>query len=346
MLANWTIQEINTLRLAIAVTVSVLMAFLLAWPAAFICPIFVSGLLSADGPMMDGRKGGTFLAVVILMLWLGQGISEFLILYPVTCTLVIIWLLFIGQLAGLSGVSPMLIVLLYLSVLMLPLMGMSALPIVDSFVGGLFFSIMLALFLAWGAYALIPEREPVLAVEAKKVEQSKEELFTMAMARTLLVIPLFLLFYLFEMTGHLLVLLFVALLIQVPSAAVGAKGALAMIVANTVGGAAAVVIYNLLVIAPSPVMLALLVFAVSLWFGERIFSGAPTASLYGTGLSTVIVLLGSTTGAFGDEAGDKLYTRLLQILAAGLYIIAALSLLKVPGSEEETESVSNQIEAR
>ncbi|ARN74825.1 DUF2955 domain-containing protein [Oceanicoccus sagamiensis] len=335
MLANWTTQEINTLRLALAVTAGVMLAFLIAWPAAFICPIFISGLLSAEGPMMDGRKGVTFLAVVVLMLWLGQGISEFLILYPVTCTLVIIWLLFIGQFAGLSGVSPMLIVLLYLSVLMLPLMGMSPVPIVDSFVGGLFFSILLALVMAWGAYALIPERETLVAAEKNKVEQSKDELYAMAMARTLLVVPLFLVFYLFEMTGQLLVLLFVALLIQMPSAAVGAKGALAMIVANTVGGLAALVIYNVLVVAPSPVMLGLMVFAVSLWFGERVFSGSPTASLYGTGLSTVIVLLGSTTGAFGDEAGDKLYTRLLQILAAGLYIIAALSLLTDKGGQSE-----------
>ena len=73
-------------------------------------------------------------------------------------------------------------------------------------------------------------------------------------------------------------------------------------------------------------MLALLVFGVSLMFGQKIFSDSPTASLYGTGLNTVIVLLGATTASFGDEAAAKMWVRLLQISAACLYIVAALSL--------------------
>ena len=72
--------------------------------------------------------------------------------------------------------------------------------------------------------------------------------------------------------------------------------------------------------------LGLAIFIVSLLFGQKIFSGSKTAQLYGTGLNTVVVLLGGATGAFGDGAGTDMYVRLLQIGAACLYIVGALAL--------------------
>ena len=77
---------------------------------------------------------------------------------------------------------------------------------------------------------------------------------------------------------------------------------------------------------PGSVTLALLVFVVSLIFGRKIYSDSPVASLYGSGLNTVIVLLGGTTSTFGDGASTEMWVRLLQIGAACIYIVAALSL--------------------
>ena len=198
--------------------------------------------------------------------------------------------------------------------------------LVSSFVGGLFFSIALAVFMCWFAHALIPD--PSLVANAKPEQQvpSKQEAYRQAVIKTLLVLPLLVAFYVMKLTSDLLVLVFVALLIQMPSAEVGIKGSIGTLIANGLGGLAAVICYQLLVLAPSPVMLGLSIFIVSLLFGPKIFSGAPTAQLYGTGLNTVVVLLGGTTGAFGDGAAGDMWVRLLQIGAACVYIVAALSL--------------------
>jgi hypothetical protein len=217
---------------------------------------------------------------------------------------------------------------------------MESKDLLSAFVGGLLFSIALAVFMCWFAHALIPDARLVANAKPEQVLPSKQETYRQAMIKTLLVLPLLLMFYLLKMTSDLLVLMFyllkmtsdllvlvfVALLIQMPSAEVGIRGSIGTLAANALGGVAAVVCYNLLVLAPSPVMLGLSIFIVSLLFGQKIFSGSKTAQLYGTGLNTVVVLLGGATGAFGDGAGTDMYVRLLQIGAACLYIVAALSL--------------------
>ncbi|MCZ6829911.1 MAG: hypothetical protein O7F73_10060 [Gammaproteobacteria bacterium] len=70
------------------------------------------------------------------------------------------------------------------------------------------------------------------------------------------------------------------------------------------------------------------VFLLALLFGREIFSRKPTAPLYGTAFTTVLILIGTGTGAFGDEASSKFVTRIAQILLAVCYLVAALSLLQ------------------
>lgn len=322
----WTSQDRNTLRLALAVTLAVLLAFVIAWPAAFIFPVFVSVILCAGGPVMSAKQGFSFLAAVIILLWLGQALAEFFIPFPIVCSLLIIWLLFVGQYASLSGVSTLLVVILFLAILMLPLLGMMSAALVNDFVSGLYISIVMAVFCCWLAYGVVTVSGPVAAPAAADSVLDKNERVRIAAIKTLLVMPLFIVFYLLELTGSLLVLVFVALLIQMPSAQTGAKSVAAMVAANAFGGLAAVIIYNLLTVAPSLLMLGLLMFATTLMFGKKVYSGEKTSALYGTGLNTVIILLGSATGTFGDDAGGNMWVRLFQITAAGVYIVAALSL--------------------
>lgn len=324
--ANWNSAQLSTLRLAFALTVSVLIAFIVGWPGSFIMPVFVCVILAAGGPPLPIGKGLALIVMVAVLLLLGRFIAETLVPHPVACMLIISWLLLYGQYAAIRDGNPILIVILFIAILILPLMGMSSIGLVDSFTGGLFMSIALAVVMCWIAHGLIPDPGLVANTKAATPLPSKQESYRQAMIKTLLVLPLLLAFYLLQLTGELLVLVFVALLIQMPSAEVGIKSSIGMLVANGLGGLAAVVCYQLLVWAPSPVMLGLSVLAVSLLFGQKIFSDSPGAKLYGTGLNTVIVLLGATTGAFGDEAGDKMWVRLVQIGAACAYIVAALSL--------------------
>jgi hypothetical protein len=325
-LTHWDSAHLSTLRLALALTVSVLIAFIGGWPGAFIMPVFVCVLLSAGGPPIPLGKGFVLLLMVAILLLIGRFIAEVFLPHPVVCLLLIGWLLLAGQYWAIRGGNQLLIVILFIAILILPLVGMESKDLLSAFVGGLLFSITLAVFMCWFAHALIPDPRLVANAKPEQALPSKQETYRQAMIKTLLVLPLLLMFYLLKMTSDLLVLVFVALLIQMPSAEVGIRGSIGTLVANALGGVAAVVCYNLLVLAPSPVMLGLAIFTVSLLFGQKIFSGSKTAQLYGTGLNTVVVLLGGATGAFGDGAGTDMYVRLLQIGAACLYIVGALAL--------------------
>lgn len=337
MLQNWTQAQRNILRLAVAVTVSVLFAFIVGWPGSFIMPVLVCTILSGGGPAMPFGKGVGLVVAVALLLLTGQLVTEMFLAHPAVCLVLVVWLLLLGQYAAIRDANALLIVNLFIAILALPLLGMDSMELVDVFVGALIFSVTMTVLICWLAHGIVYDADLEAGEKPAAPVPDKSESFRQALIKTLLVVPLLLAFFFFQLTSDLLVLVFVALLIQMPSAAIGIKGAIATLAANALGGLAAVVCYQALVMAPSPVMLGLVVFGVSLLFGQKIFSGAPTASLYGTGLNTVIVLLGATTSSFGDEAAADMWVRLFQISTACLYIVAALSLAAnwlQPKSEE------------
>ena len=72
--------------------------------------------------------------------------------------------------------------------------------------------------------------------------------------------------------------------------------------------------------------LILVTLGAGLLFGGRLFSGKPTAPLYGMGFSTLLLVIGSTTASTG-EADVKVYTRVIQVMVAVFYVVAAFGLL-------------------
>jgi hypothetical protein len=69
-------------------------------------------------------------------------------------------------------------------------------------------------------------------------------------------------------------------------------------------------------------------FLLALLFGQQIFSDKPTAPLYGSAFSTVLVLIGTGTSAFGDQADAKFFERIALLLVGVSYLILALSVLQ------------------
>ncbi|TNF89921.1 MAG: DUF2955 domain-containing protein, partial [Gammaproteobacteria bacterium] len=164
-LAHWDSAHLSTLRLALALTVSVLIAFIGGWPGSFIMPVFVCVLLSAGGPPMPIKKGLALLVMVALLLLIGRFIAEVFLPHPAVCLLLISWLLLAGQYWATRGGNQLLIVILFIAILILPLVGMESKELLNAFASGLFFSIVFAVFMCWFAHALIPD--PRLVANAK-----------------------------------------------------------------------------------------------------------------------------------------------------------------------------------
>jgi hypothetical protein len=143
----------------------VLIAFIGGWPGAFIMPVFVCVLLSAGGPPIPIKNGLVLLFMVAILLLIGLFIAEVFVPHPVVCLLLVSWLLLVGQYWAIRGGNQLLIVILFIAILILPLIGMESKELLNAFVGGLFFSIALAVFMCWFAHALIAD--PRLVANAK-----------------------------------------------------------------------------------------------------------------------------------------------------------------------------------
>jgi chromate transport protein ChrA len=99
-----------------------------------------------------------------------------------------------------------------------------------------------------------------------------------------------------------------------------------MIVANTLGGLFGILAYQLLVMAPSFIFMMLLVLLVGLVFAGKLFSDSKYGGIFGSAFSTFLLILGSVT-ASDDEAGSKVWDRIIQISMAVVYVVATFGLL-------------------
>jgi small neutral amino acid transporter SnatA (MarC family) len=59
-----------------------------------------------------------------------------------------------------------------------------------------------------------------------------------------------------------------------------------------------------------------------------LFSGKATAPLFGMAFSTVLLVIGSETSRFAGDAGSKVYTRIVQLTVAVVYVVVAFGLLE------------------
>ena len=105
-----------------------------------------------------------------------------------------------------------------------------------------------------------------------------------------------------------------------------AKVGVFMIAANILGGLCAILGYKLLVMVPLLPYMILLTLLVGFIFGNKLFSKNKLAPIFGTGFSTFLLILGSVTSS-DDQAGEAVWSRLLQISMAVIYVVIAFGIL-------------------
>jgi hypothetical protein len=222
-----------------------------------------------------------------------------------------------------KGTSPLLTTWLLIAFLLLPMMDMqtSVLPVLIA--GALVFGAVVAVGLAWLAHGLFPDpthTDPTSSsLKQTTPPRSSEERFRAALIPTIAVFPVVVLFFIMNLTGSMLILIFIALLSSQPGFAGNFKAGLMLVLGNAIGGFAAIVIYELLVMVPEFYFFILVLLLAGLIFGAQIFSSKPSAALFKTGYSTTLLVIGMSTSGEGD-AGETVYIRVLRIMLAVLYV--------------------------
>ena len=149
-----------------------------------------------------------------------------------------------------------------------------------------------------------------------------------------MVLPVLVMFFVFNLSDALLVLIFIAILSMNPATS-NKKTGIGIIVANLGGGLAAIAAFNLMTAVPSLLFLGLLVLLAGLLFGRALFSGRPVAPLYGMAFSTFLLILGNVT-SFRGEAGEEVWTRILQLGIVVIYIVIAFAVVDYFSSHKKS----------
>jgi uncharacterized membrane protein YccC len=322
----------QVLRYAVGSTLAMALALGIGWPLSFLTPVLALSFLATPAPRPTLKAGIGFVLVIVVACLAGLVLSRLFLPYPfvhIPLIGLVLFRLFDAKARG----APMLpITFTMIAVLLIPYMALQAQVIANLIAAALVVGAAATIGVVWLAYGLFPDpfEQPAgpgsPAGPAPHTIPSPQERFREAAMSTLVVMPLLILFYVFQWSSALLILIFVALLSMQPAIARSVKAGVALIIGNAIGGLAAIVIYEILVIVPSFGFMLVLMLLAGLLFGTRVFSTKPSAALFKMAFSTTILVVASTTSS-DAEAGAKAYTRVLQLMVVVIYVIAAFGVL-------------------
>ncbi len=320
-----TKRERKILRFVLAITTGFTLSQLINWQLSYLTPILLSMLMG--GAQVDLKTGLGFFAVIVGGCIFGLLLSMTVVDYPFVCLLIFSILLLQIYYAGNRGLSPFAVIMLMMAVTVIPLIGIPSINLSLLLVDALMTSGLVSVAIALFFFAVIPT-EPDPPAEPKAADGPQLSPEHSAIISTLVIVPLLAYFYSFSVTSAIIVLVFAAILAQTVNLATSKKGAAVLVLANGLGGLTAVAVYNLLVIVPWwPFMVCLIALTATI-FAACIFSGKPTAPLYSSAFTAVLLLVGSSVSSDSADAAEKFLTRLFQIFMAGAYVVLAFSLLK------------------
>ncbi len=330
-------QEISRLRLVVGVVLAIAIAFGFNWPFAFLMPVFVAKFLSNNSPKLPIKKLLMLFAIIVSAIILGGILTRLLLPFPAVFLLIITLLIFWISYWNNSGGNEFVITMLLVGFTAIPALAVLDLYLAELFTVSFLFSCFITLLITMIMHEIIPDhRQNLEAINSDEIKLAAQPIrIKLALLSTLMIMPVMALFLALQ-SSSLLILIFVALLAQKPDLVAGIKGSKALLVANTFGGIIAIVLYNLLKIAPTFSFL-LLLFALTLTvFSRFIYSNRATPPLYAMALGTVIILIASASSGAAD-ADEKFYTRIAQIACACGYIIFT-SILANPALKKLSQS--------
>lgn len=326
------VRSLRVFRYAVGSTIAMAIAMSVDWPLAYLIPVLSLSFLATPDPCPTLKQGVGFVGVVVVAALAGLMLSRWLLPFPFVYVPFVGLVLFRLFHAKTGGRSSLVTMWMLIAVLVIPLVAMLS-PAVATLVAIVIIgSAATTVALVWVVYFFFPDPEGLHAQAAAIAPPAQEapppaERFRDAVTTTIVVLPVFVLFYTLQLAGSLLILVFVALLSSQPGFAQNFKAGGALILGNVIGGAIAIAFYQLLVVVPDFYFLLLLTLLTGLILGARVFSGARTAPLYGMAYSTALLIIGSTTSG-NAEAGAKVYTRVLQIMVAVTYVVVAFGVIE------------------
>lgn len=323
------LRTLQIIRLSLGLTVSVAVAYGAAWMLFFLTPIFTFLFLAMPGWI--GRK----MAVQLIFrlagcLAIGVVIAEFFLQYPLLCIPLYALLFFLIYYNDTPTAPPMSTLFMTLAITMIPIMSFSGVAVSHIVAQYLLINMSAGLFFAWFFHLFLPNSLATPPAEKKASpppaapEQPDEtERVRLALTSTIVATSAVIIFFALNLSQYALAMIYICFMAGTPNTNASVIVMKANATATCVGGIAVIIAYNLLVAVPAYPFLIFLSFLFFLFFSEKIFGGSKHTAAFSSGLTTFLVLLGSSTGV-DQSAGANFYLRIAQVLFAGMFTLGAL----------------------
>lgn len=327
------------LRYALGSAIIIMVATGADYTLSYLTPVLALNFLAPGTKAPTLKSSLAFLLTIALASMAGILFSRFFLDYPlVFLPLMILIVFYIYYTTHLQKMKVWLII----SLLLIPMMSMQSSGLGSAIAINLLLNALLATILAWVIYFIFPFKQSVVEEKKTKIPEaeSARQRFISSLKKILVVMPVIVLFYVFNWSDAVLVLIFITILSMNPATS-SKKAGIAIIAANLGGGLAAIIVYNLITIVPDILFFGMLVLLAGLLFGQGVFSLKPLASIYGMAFSTFLLILGDVVSFKGD-AGEEVWTRVFQLSIVVIYIVIAFRLVdQFSSSKNETTAIMN-----
>ena len=321
-----SITNRNVVRHAFGVTLALAAAAIVDWPVAFLCPVLVNLLLSTRRPITL-REGFRFVVLITVIMGCAAFFSVIAGSHPSVFLTLLALALFLTFHASYGSAHPFLILWLVVGFTVIPLIFLNSTRLGWKVTVSFSVNAVVAVLIVFLAQTLVPHRMLTAtggAMRNRPLLDSRER-FRRAAISTLALWPL-LAFLAFVLSTKVSMAIYAGLFAITADLHSGFKGGLAMFIANMGGAVLTFGVYTLLVADHSVFFYILLMGGVVLFLARHKLSGKRTGILWGMALSCLLIVIGESTG-ISIQAGEKISTRLFEILVAVAYVVVALGLL-------------------
>jgi hypothetical protein len=331
-----TITHARILRLAFGTALSLWISQAVGWSISYLAPVITMFLLAMPLP----RPQPKFFAVVVLALVVsvyGSFIFLPLLLHQTAVgflllTLALFHSFYFSARGGAAVVGTLVTIGLALTVAV----GSVSVDALLAVAGGLTVGAIVGALVAFLSHLLIADPVETPTEKQAAAEANKPAPIPLAVARRnamrslSIVLPITLWFLVSAASAsNMAVMIKVAAMGQEAANQKAGDAAKSLIMSTLIGGAAAVIGWNVLSIWPSLGLYTLLIALAGLVFGPRIFSGRglqADGATWSYAFLTMIVVLAPAVldGDFGSSADARFYDRLLMFVWATLYGVGAI----------------------
>lgn len=318
-------EDVETNRHAFRIGVGLVLAFILAelaGTAFFFLPPMIAVQLLAQMRQPPGlRQAVGLVALTALVAGPSLFLSAAFASDPLVYLLLLGLVLYLGFYLDSAG-KPVAGGLLLLLTVTVPLVAVQSVEAAAGLAAAMIGAVLLGLLSVWLGFAVFPAPASAAAAPPPARTASPRR----ALLNTLLLLPPLLMFMIDGRMTFVAIIVIVTILRQSGSG-VASRTAFGLMIGNLLGGLIATIAYGFVALLPALSFFLLVVLAVGLAFGGRIAARTPTSPIFVIALVTFVILLGIGVSPIPGDTSTAFVTRLVNVMLAGAYAVAALSLI-------------------